>query len=471
MAAPQSLFEKIWSSHVIHDYGGGYALLHIDRDIMHDLIGDFVFKPMDEDGRSVPHPELAFATMDHAIETAPGRTDETRIPGGKGGVQALRRKTKEYGVTLFDLGDVRQGIVHVVTPENGIALPGSTLVCCDSHTCTVGGVGALTWGIGASEFQHVLATQTLVVEKPKTMRVTFDGALQKGVTPKDMILHLIGKLGAKAGNGYAVEYAGAAVSALAVEGRLTVCNMSIEMAARYGTVAADDVTFEYLHGREFAPKDALWDRAVAFWRSLPSDDGAAFDREVNVDASTIVPMVTWGTSPAHVVGVGERVPDPAGAPDAATRAAWSRALEYTGLTPGDAIEGTPIDVAFIGSCTNSRLSDLRRAASVVKGAKVASNLRRAWVVPGSGQVKRDAEAEGLDRIFLDAGFEWREPGCSLCVSLGGDRFGPRERVLSTTNRNFENRQGPGARTHLASPETVAASALKGAIADVRKLGA
>jgi 3-isopropylmalate/(R)-2-methylmalate dehydratase large subunit len=470
MSAPQSLFEKIWSSHVIHDYGGGYALLHIDRDIMHDLIGEFAFKPLDEEGRTMPHPELAFATMDHGIETTPGRGDETRIPGGEVGVRALRRKSKEHGVTLFDIGDVRQGIVHVVTPENGIALPGSTLVCCDSHTCTVGGVGALTWGIGASEFQHVLATQTLVMEKPRTMRVTFSGAVPEGVTPKDMILYVIGHVGAKAGNGFAIEYAGEALRALPVEGRLTLCNMSIEMAARYGTVAADDVTFEYLYGREFAPKDALWDRAVEHWRTLPSDDGAQFDREVAIDAGAITPQVTWGTSPAHVAGIGERVPDPASAPDADVRASWARALEYTGLTPGDALEGTAIDAAFIGSCTNSRLSDLRRAARVVKGGKVASSLRRAWVVPGSGQVKRDAEAEGLDRIFLDAGFEWREPGCSLCVSLGGDRFEPRERVLSTTNRNFENRQGPGARTHLASPETVAASALKGAIADARKLG-
>ena len=471
MAAPQSLFEKIWSSHVIHDYGGGYALLHIDRDIMHDLVGEFVFKPMDEDGRALRHPELAFATMDHGIETTPGRSDATRIPGGEAGVQAMRRKSKEYGVTLFDLGDVRQGIVHVMTPELGIALPGSTLVCCDSHTCTVGGVGALTWGIGASEFQHVLATQTLVMEKPRTMRVTFEGAVAAGVTPKDMILYVIGRVGAKAGNGYAVEYAGEAVRGLPVEGRLTLCNMSIEMAARYGMVAGDDVTFEYLHGREFAPKDGLWDRAVADWRTLPSDDGAVFDREVVIDAGKITPQVTWGTSPAHVAGIGDRVPDPADAPDAEARDAWTRALDYTGLTPGAAIEGTPIDVAFIGSCTNSRLSDLRRAAQVVKGGKVASSLRRAWVVPGSGQVKRDAEAEGVDRIFRDAGFEWREPGCSLCVSLGGDRFEAGERVISTTNRNFENRQGAGARTHLASPETVAASALAGAIADVRKLGA
>jgi 3-isopropylmalate/(R)-2-methylmalate dehydratase large subunit len=463
-----SLFEKIWRAHVIRDHGNGYALLHIDRNVNHDLVGSLVFEPLDKLKRRMPFPELNFATMDHGIDTDPGRGDDTRIPGGKDGVQGLRRKSKEYGINLFDLGDVRQGIVHVVTPELGIALPGLTLVCGDSHTSTVGGVGALCWGVGVTEIEHVLATQALLVEKPKSMRITFDGRAAPGVTPKDLILYAIGQLGAKAGNGFCVEFAGEAIRALPVEGRLTVCNMAIEMAARYGMVAADDTTFQYLAGREFAPKGKLFDQAVAHWRTLPSDAGAHFDREVALDAGKIEPQITWGTSPQDVIGVSGRVPDPAKAASAEQRAYIERALKYTGLTPGAAIEGTPIDVAFIGSCTNSRLSDLRRAGQILKGRKVASGVQ-AWCVPGSGQVKRDAEAEGIDKIFRSAGFEWREPGCSMCVALGGDKFGAGQRSISSTNRNFENRQGVGVRTHLASPEMVAAAAVSGRITDPRKL--
>ncbi|HJN04611.1 MAG TPA: 3-isopropylmalate dehydratase large subunit [Alphaproteobacteria bacterium] len=468
MSAPRTLFEKIWSLHEIRDFGNGFSLIHVDRNILHDLLGALVFEGLDTSGRRLRNPELNFATMDHGIETFAGRSDETSIPGGEAGVKGMREKTNQYGVTLFDLGDVRQGIVHVVSPESGIALPGCTLICGDSHTCTVGGVGALTWGVGLSQIEHVLATQTVVLQKPKTLRITFNGAVPGGVTPKDMILYTIGHAGANAGNTYCIEYAGEAIRAMPVEGRLTVCNMSIEMAARYGVVAGDETTFEYLDGTDYAPTGALWDQAVQHWRTLPTDEGAAFDREIAIDCAAITPQVTWGTSPEHVMGVNERVPDPADAP-AGKGVAWERALGYTGLTPGEPIEGAPVDVAFIGSCTNSRLSDLRRAAKILDGRKVSTRLARAWVVPGSGRVKRDAEAEGLDEIFKTAGFEWREPGCSLCTSLGGDRFEPGHRVMSTTNRNFENRQGAGARTHLASPEMVAAAAVAGKITDVRKL--
>ena len=469
MDQPRTLFQKIWDDHEIHDFGNGYSLLHVDRNIMHDLLGALVFEPLDKRGIKVPNPEFHFATQDHGIETTKGRTDETKIAGGKAGVQGLRRKCKEYSLTMFDLGDERQGIVHVFTPEQGIALPGSTLICGDSHTSTIGGLGVLAWGVGLTEIEHVLATQTIVAQKPKTMRITFEGKTAPGVTAKDMILYTIGQLGAKAGNGYVVEYAGEAIRALPVEARLTLCNMSIEMAARYGMVAADETTFAYLKGKPYAPKGEVWDKAVAYWRTLPTDAGATFDREETIDATRITPMVTWGTSPQDAIGVGGRIPDPDQAETPERKAYIERALLYSGLKPNDAIDGTPIDVAFIGSCTNARISDLRAAAKILKGRKVAAGVE-AWCVPGSGLVKRDAEAEGLDKIFKEAGFEWREPGCSMCVSLGGDGFKkPGARSISTTNRNFENRQGVGVRTHLASPEMVAAAAVTGKITDVRKL--
>jgi 3-isopropylmalate/(R)-2-methylmalate dehydratase large subunit len=468
MSQPRTLFQKIWDDHEIKDFGNGYSLLHVDRDIMHDLLGSLVFEPLDKRGMKMPNPELHFATMDHGIETETGRTDETKIAGGKAGVQGLRRKCREYGITMFDLGDERQGICHVFTPEQGIALPGSTLICGDSHTSTIGGLGLLAWGVGLTEIEHVLATQTIVAQKPKTMRITFEGKTAPGVTAKDMILYTIGQLGAKAGNGYVVEYAGEAVRALPVEARLTMANMSIEMAARYGMIAADDTTFDYLKGRPYAPKGEMWDKAVEYWRTLPTDDGAVFDREETIDATKIVPMITWGTSPQDVIGVDGHVPDPAKAGDADKKAYLERALAYTGLTPGAAIEDTPIDVAFIGSCTNARISDLRAAANILKGRKVADGIQ-AWCVPGSGLVKKEAEAEGIDKVFKEAGFEWREPGCSMCVSLGGDKFKQGGRAISSTNRNFENRQGVGVRTHLASPEMVAAAAVTGKVTDIRKL--
>jgi len=462
----KTLFDKIWDSHVVSDLGNGFVLLHIDRVLLHDLSGARALRESLENGYVPPHPNLIAATPDHAISTMPGRTEETFAPGAPL-LRDLRANAARTGIRLFDIGQDGNGIVHVVGPEQGLTLPGTTLVCGDSHTCTHGGMGALAFGIGASELGHVLATQTLVQRKPKRMRVFFEGPLAPGVTPKDMILHLIGELGTAAGTGYAVEYAGSAVRALSAEGRLTLCNLTIEMGARMGMVAPDDVTYDYLHSRDYAPKGALWDHAVAHWKTLPSDPDAEFDREHTVDMARVAPQITWGTSPEHVIAVDRAVPDPETGPED-KREAWRAALSYQGLEPGQPIEGTRVDWVFIGSCTNSRLSDLRAAAEVAKGRHKAPHVT-AWIVPGSERVKKQAEAEGLDRVFRDAGFEWREPGCSMCIASNGERVGPGQRSVSTSNRNFVGRQGPGARTHLASPAMAAAAAIKGAIADVRKL--
>jgi 3-isopropylmalate/(R)-2-methylmalate dehydratase large subunit len=381
----------------------------------------------------------------------------------------MRRHLSGSGIRFFDLGQPGQGIVHVMGPELGLTQPGMLVVCGDSHTCTHGGLGALAFGIGSSELTHVLATQTLIQRRPRTMRVRFEGRLPVGVTAKDLILTLIGHIGAAAGTGYAVEYAGSAIRDLPVEGRLTICNLSIELGAKMGLIAPDEKTYDYLRGRPYAPQGEMWDRAVAAWRKLPSDPDAAFDREVVIDVEKIIPQVTWGISPEHVIGVDGRVPNPSEVADAARRAAIETAIDYMGLTPGAPIAGTPVDWVFIGSCTNSRLSDLRAAAEIARGRKVASNVR-AWVVPGSEIVKRDAVAEGLDKIFTDAGFEWREPGCSMCLAANGEVVAPGQRSVSTSNRNFVGRQGPRARTHLASPASAAAAAIAGAIADVRTMG-
>lgn len=405
-------------------------------------------------------PARVFAVTDHIVDTLVGRTG-TRVPGGESFLTATREECENAGIRLFDVDDPDQGIVHVISPELGIVLPGVTLVCPDSHTCTQGAFGALAWGIGSTEAEHAMATGTLRMERPRTMRVTFEGTLAPGVTAKDMMLALIATYGAGGGKGHAVEFAGAAVHALDVEGRLTLCNMATEFSAMSGFVAPDDKVFGYLKGRRFAPDD--WDIAVAEWRGLKSDDGARFDREIVIDAAAITPMVSWGTSPEHSIEIGARIP-------AAANEAGRRALDYIGLDAGAAIAGTKVDAAFIGSCTNSRLSDLRRAAAIVRGTRVANGVQ-AIVVPGSMAVRRAAEAEGLDRVFVEAGFEWRMSGCSLCFYAGGDGFAPGARVISTTNRNFEGRQGPGIRTHIASPETVAASAIAGAIADPRELAA
>lgn len=465
--APTTLFDKLWSAHRVLDVDDNTALIYIDRIFLHERTGGVALKSLKEAGRTVANSAQVFATIDHIVDTFPGRGDETRVPGGKAFIQSTRSAAAETGINFFDIGDPRQGIVHVVSPEQGIALPGATLVCPDSHTCTLGGLGALAWGIGSSEAEHALATQTLRVTKPKTMRVTFTGTLPPHVTAKDMILHLIGTHGAGGGSGYAVEFAGPAIEALAIEARLTLCNMAVEFSAFTGVIAPDETTFAYVKGRPFAPKGSDWDAAVAHWRTLKTDPGAVFDRELTLDVSTLAPYVTWGTSPEHAAPVDRPVPDPAAAATANARTAQERALTYMDLKPGQSLLGLPIGAAFIGSCTNSRLSDLRRAAAILKGRKVAPGVK-AICVPGSSVVKAEAEAEGLDRIFTDAGFEWRESGCSMCFFAGGESFGHRQRVVTSTNRNFESRQGPETRSHLASPETVAWSAINGEIADVRK---
>ena len=415
----------------------------------------------------VHNPELTFATPDHAISTARGRTGTSKI--GQELLAALRAETSASGIEMFDVDQPGQGIVHVIGPELGLSLPGSLIVCGDSHTCTHGGLGALAFGIGSSELTHVLATQALIQRRPKTMRVRFEGKLPLGVTAKDMILALIGHVGAAGGTGYAVEYAGSAIRDMPIEGRLTICNLSIELGAKMGMVAPDEKTFEFLRGRFYAPQGEMWDRALNAWRQLPSDTNAAFDKEVIIDVARIIPQVTWGISPEHVIGVDGHIPDPKAIDDPIRRAAIETALDYMGLTPGAPIAGTPVDWVFIGSCTNSRLSDLRAAAEVVRGRKVAAGVR-AWVVPGSETVKREAVAEGLDKLFIDAGFEWREPGCSMCLAANGETVPPGQRSVSTSNRNFVGRQGPRARTHLASPASAAAAAIVGAIADVRTMG-
>ncbi len=461
----KALFDKIWDSHVVKDLGNGFVLLHIDRLLLHDLSGARALNDVAGKGYTPAEPRLVFATPDHAISTRPGRTDDT-FPPGAPLLRGLRTNTAKFGIRLFDIGQDGNGIVHIVGPEQGLSIPGATLVCGDSHTCTHGGMGALAFGIGSSELEHVLATQTMIQRKPRRLRVHFEGKAPPGVTAKDMILHLIGDVGTAAGTGHAVEYAGAAVRALPIEARLTLCNLSIEMGARTGMVAPDDATYEYLHGRDYAPKGEMWDRAVAYWRTLPSDADAEFDREHTIDMAKVAPQITWGTSPEHVIAVDRPIPDPATGPEE-KRAAWTAALQYQGLEPGKPIEGTKVDWVFIGSCTNSRISDLRAAAAIAKGRHKAPHVN-AWIVPGSERIKREAEAEGLDRVFTEAGFEWREPGCSMCIASNGERVPPGQRSVSTSNRNFVGRQGPGARTHLASPAMAAAAAISGAIADVRK---
>jgi 3-isopropylmalate/(R)-2-methylmalate dehydratase large subunit len=461
-----TLFDKLWQAHRIAAAGGGQDLIHIDRILLHDLSGARALGEVAEKGYRVPHPELAFATPDHAVATAPGRTAET-FARGAAGVAMLREGANRHGIRLFDLGQDGQGIVHVMGPELGIVLPGLTVVCGDSHTCTNGGLGALAFGVGSSELTHALATQTLRLAKPKSMRVRFEGAFPRGTTAKDAVLHAIGVLGTGAGAGYAIEWAGSAVRALPVEQRLTLCNLSIEMGARMGFIAPDETVFEWIAGRDFAPKGVAWDAALAAWRTLRSDDDARFDADHAIDAGTIAPQVTWGTSPEHVIAVDAPIPAPDAAPDEARRKAWADALAYQGLVPGRPLAGTAVDWVFIGSCTNARLSDLREAAAIVRGRRVAEGVA-AWVVPGSVRVKQAAEAEGLDRVFREAGFDWREPGCSLCVAANGEAVPAGARCVSTSNRNFVGRQGKGARTHLASPAMAAAAAVTGRITDIRR---
>jgi 3-isopropylmalate/(R)-2-methylmalate dehydratase large subunit len=465
-----TLFEKIWNDHVIADLGGKAHLLHVDRHFMHEMSGSVAFKGLREANRAVRDPALTFATVDHVPDTFPGRGDDTAIPGGRNFIRGLRAGAIEHKIQFFDLDDERQGIIHVIAPELGIAQPGCLFLCGDSHTCTLGGLGAYAWGLGSTDVEHVLATQCIIQVKPKTMRISFDGELPKHVYPKDLILYLIGRITADGGNGYAIEFSGETIRAMPVEGRLTICNMGIELSAQTAMIAPDDVTLEYLSGRPFSPQGDMWERAREYWRTLPSDVDADFDISYNFDVRDIGPQVTWGTSPEHVTSVDSVVPDPQSAGDQHTRQAMEKALAYTGLTPGARLEGLKIDAAFIGSCTNSRLSDLRAAAQILDGRKVADGVK-AICTPGSTQVKRAAEAEGIDKIFSTAGFEWRESGCSLCMSAAcrGESFGSGKRVISSTNRNFENRQGHKVSSHLASPATVALSAVRGEISDVRKL--
>lgn len=443
----QTLFDKIWDIHHIADTAGGSALIAIDRVFLHERTGASALNSMAEAGRTVRDPARVFAVMDHIVDTRPGRTDGTLMKGGEGFITETRAACHAAGITLFDVNDVDQGITHVISPELGIVLPGCTLIAPDSHTCTQGAFGALAWGIGSSEAEHAMVTGALRVAKPKTMRVNFEGTLSAGVTAKDMILALLAQDGAGGGAGHVVEFAGEAVRNLDMEARMTLCNMATEFAAFTGIIGVDQTTTNFLRGRRYAP-DPLPD-----WSDLVTDESATFDREIHIDASTLRPMVTWGTSPGHAAPLGDAIPDDADA----------KALAYIGLEAGQSVANVPIDVAFIGSCTNSRLSDLRRAAALVEGHRVADSVQVALVVPGSSAVKRAAEAEGLDKIFTDAGFEWRQSGCSLCFYAGGESFPPGSRVISSTNRNFEGRQGPGIKTHIASPEVVAASALAGRI--------
>lgn len=464
----RTLFQKIWDDHLVADLGNGEYLIYIDRVFLHERTGSIALKSLEAEQRSLRHPERVFCTMDHIVDTFPGRGDDTLMPSGKDFIQATREAALSAGINLFDINDNRQGIVHVISPELGIVQPGLTLVCPDSHTCTQGALGAAAWGIGSSEAEHAMATQTLRINKPKTMRVQFEGPLGTGVTAKDMILHLIAQYSAKGGSGYAIEFTGSTIDVLSIEGRMTLCNMAVEFAAFTGMVAADEKTFAYLQDRPFSPQGEEWDTALTYWRTLYSDPDAVFDKEIVIDASRISPTVTWGTSPQHAGPIDRPIPSLDSFADSNSRDAAAKALRYQGLQPGDALAGLKIDNAFIGSCTDARIEDLRLAASILSGHKVAAGIK-AICVPGSQQVKAQAEKEGLHKIFLEAGFEWREPGCSMCFFAGGEHFGKQERVISTTNRNFEGRQGPQTRTHLASPATVAASAVTGHITDPRTL--
>ncbi len=466
-AMPKTLFDKIWDAHVVRKLVDGSQLVYLDRLFLHERTGSVALTSLAEANRTVRNPAHVFATMDHIVDTLPGRNDTTLVPGGETFIRTMRAAANDAGIKLFDIHDPNHGITHLISAEQGITLPGLVVACPDSHTCTLGALGAIGWGIGSSDCEHALATETLRAAKPKQLRVRFDGQLGKGVTPKDMILHLIRSHSASGARGHAMEYAGSTVEDLDMEGRFTLCNMAVEFGAFTGLVAPDDKTIAYVEGRPFAPHGEAWQQAVSAWRELGTDDDARFDREIRIDAADIAPTITWGTSPEHAVAIDGVVPDPDEARDEDTRNAMQGAMDYMGVTPGQRLTDLPIDGAFIGSCTNSRLSDLRAAANILRGRSVAEGVR-AICTPGSRQVKLAAEVEGIDRIFVDAGFEWREPGCSLCFNAGGEGFGSGERIVTSTNRNFRGRQGPGARSHLASPASVAASAIAGRIADARE---
>ncbi len=466
MAAPRTLYDKIWESHLVHDMEDGTCVLYIDRHLVHEVTSPQAFEGLRLAGRQVRRPEATLAVPDHNVPTS-DRTagiaeEESRIQ-----VETLARNAADFGVPHIDMNDIRQGIVHIIGPEQGFTLPGMTIVCGDSHTSTHGAFGSLAFGIGTSEVEHVLATQTLLQRRAKNMRVTVEGALPIGITAKDLVLAIIGKIGTAGGTGHVIEYAGEAIQGLSMEGRMTVCNMSIEAGARAGLIAPDETTFEYLKGRPMAPKAGAWEQAVAHWRQLPSDPGAQYDKEISLSVAEIAPQVTWGTSPEDVLPITGAVPDPASAADAQRQQSIQRSLDYMGLEAGTPLTEVPIDAVFIGSCTNGRIEDLRAVAEVAKGRKVAEHVR-AMVVPGSGLVKEQAEDEGIDQVLKEAGFDWREPGCSMCLAMNPDKLKPGERCASTSNRNFEGRQGPGGRTHLLSPGMAAAAAIKGHLADVRE---
>ena len=462
---PRTLFQNIWDAHVVSALGEGIDLLHVDRHILSDLGGARGLTDLAQRGLRVRNPELTFATPDHVVSTEPGRTGG-RAEWADRMIETLRARARGHGIHLFDL-DAGQGIVHVLGPEMGLTLPGALVVCADSHTCTNGGVGAMGFGIGSSELLHVLATQTIVQKRPRTLRVRFTGRPGRGVEAKDMALALIARLGASGGSGYAIEYAGEAVRSLGPEARMTLCNLSIELGAKIGVVAADDSIFQYLHGRPYAPRGEDWERAVEAWRCLPSDPDAVFDLDAALECPQ-VPQITWGTSMEQVIPIDACIPDPEAESDAGKRDVKRAALEYMGLEPGRSLVGVKVDRVFIGSCTNARLSDLQSAARMARGRKVSPQVR-AWVVPGSTRIQREAEAQGLDRVFREAGFEWRSPGCSMCLGANEEVVAPRARCVSTSNRNFVGRQGPLSRTHIASPLMAVAAAVAGEIADVRTL--
>jgi 3-isopropylmalate/(R)-2-methylmalate dehydratase large subunit len=464
----QTLYDKLWQSHVVHTAEDGTTILYIDRHLVHEVTSPQAFEGLKLAGRKPWRIAANLAVADHNVPTT-HRAEGIADPISRLQVETLDDNAREYGLTYFNMRDKRQGIVHVIGPEQGATLPGMTVVCGDSHTSTHGAFACLAHGIGTSEVEHVLATQTLLAKKSKAMLVQVEGRVGAGVTAKDIVLAVIGKIGTAGGTGYAIEFAGSAIRALSMEGRMTVCNMAIEAGARAGMIAVDDTTINYVQGRPFAPVGPHWDQAVAYWRTLHSDPDAKFDAVVMIDAADIRPQVTWGTSPEMVVGVDDRVPDPDKEKDPVKRDAMEKALIYMGLKPNTAINDIRIDKVFIGSCTNSRIEDLRAAAAVVRGKFRASNVKLAMVVPGSGLVKEQAEREGLDKIFRDAGFEWREPGCSMCLAMNADRLDPGERCASTSNRNFEGRQGAGGRTHLVSPAMAAAAGVAGHFVDVRKI--
>jgi 3-isopropylmalate/(R)-2-methylmalate dehydratase large subunit len=474
MSAPRTLYEKIWDAHVVARRNDGTCLIYIDRHLVHEVTSPQAFEGLRAAGRKVRRPDLTLAVPDHNLPTtarvdAHGGRLPIADPESANQLAALQRNAPEFGIRMFDEIAPEQGIVHVVGPEQGFTLPGTTLVCGDSHTAAHGALGALAFGIGTSEVEHVLATQTLLLKQSKTMEIRVDGTLGFGVSPKDVILAIVGKVGAAGGTGYVVEYTGQVIRDMSIEGRLTVSNMAIEHGARSGLIAPDEKTFGYLKGRPMAPQGAEWDRAVEYWKTLPTDAGASYDKVITLDAADVAPSLTWGTSPEDVVQITGIVPDPMSFADPSKQEAARKSLDYMGLAPGTRMQDVSVENIFIGSCTNSRIEDLRAAAAVAKGRHVADNIRQALVVPGSGLVKRQAEAEGLDRIFIEAGFEWREPGCSMCLAMNPDKVPPGERCASTSNRNFVGRQGPGSRTHLVSPAMAAAAAVTGKLTDVREL--